>query len=364
MPLTWPRAPNSYTSYDHKPLESALGNTYDYLFEFGHGLSYTAFQYTDLKLSTDLLAAPDSLIVTVKITNVGCLKGKHTVILYLNDEFGSVSRPVKQVRGFTKIELGPQESQRVTFTLTINDLTFINQQNKRVYEKGNFSVLVGDQKAKFTLDSSSPSAQVIDYSPTYASDKVFKDQKVDMTSIFQKLTKEDKCGQMNQITFAAIQKDIINPSFDDDQIDENKLRTAIETYRVGSILNTPWDRAQLPATWQKILTKIHDFNKKYGRNKIPILYGIDSIHGANYIQNATLFPQPLAMASSFNADIANRVAEITALETRAVGIPWNFNPVLWVVSRCGHVFLKRTERTRTWPRRWERFTSKLTRVMI
>jgi beta-glucosidase len=152
MPLTYPKAPNSHTCYDHKPLESAFGNNYDYLFEFGHGLSYTEFKYSNLTLSTEKLTSPNSLTVSVVVTNIGKLKGKHSVILYLNDEFGSVSRPVRQVRGFTKIELASQERQTVTFTLTINDLTFINQQNRRVFEAGRFFVYIGDQKASFTLD--------------------------------------------------------------------------------------------------------------------------------------------------------------------------------------------------------------------
>ena len=58
------------------------------------------------------------------------------------------------------------------------------------------------------------------------------------------------------------------------------------------------------------------------------MYGIDSIHGANYIQEATLFPQPISMAASFNLNVVKDIARITAIETRAVGIPWNFNPVL------------------------------------
>jgi beta-glucosidase len=138
--------------YDHKPLDVALGNTYDFLFEFGHGLSYTEFEYSDLKLSTTELTSPNPLNVSVVVKNVGKVKGKHSVILYLNDEFGSVSRPVRQVRGFAKIELASQASQTVSFRLTIHDLTFTNQKNKRVFEPGRFFVYIGDQEANFTLN--------------------------------------------------------------------------------------------------------------------------------------------------------------------------------------------------------------------
>jgi beta-glucosidase len=83
-----------------------------------------------------------------------------------------------------------------------------------------------------------------------------------VADLIANMSVEEKCGQMTQITFVVLQKypfDINDP--DDDQIDENKLREAIEKYQVGSILNTPLDTAQKASTWQSILTKIHDFNK-------------------------------------------------------------------------------------------------------
>jgi beta-glucosidase len=150
---------------------------------------------------------------------------------------------------------------------------------------------------------------------------------VDIESIFSKMSIEDKCGQMTQVTFQAIAQDqkptngMINP------INLDKLITAVRDKRVGSILNTPYDYAAKKETWQNIIRLIQDVAKNTSL-KIPILYGIDSIHGANYIQEATLFPQPLSMAATFNRDIARRVGEIVASETRAVGIPWNFSPVL------------------------------------
>lgn len=153
--------------------------------------------------------------------------------------------------------------------------------------------------------------------------------RVDIDKLVKEMTYEEKCGQMTQVTFAVIQKDPYDPDDgDDDQIDENKLIEAIEKYHVGSILNTPLDTAQKKATWQKITTKIQEFSDKYSKSKIPVLYGIDSIHGANYIREAVLFPQPLSMAATWNLDIVKEVSRITALETRSVGIPWNFNPVL------------------------------------
>lgn len=107
-----------------------------------------------------------------------------------------------------------------------------------------------------------------------------------------------------------------------------KLAYAIKEKRVGSILNTPYDYAAPKAIWQEIIKDIQDIATNQTTQKIPVIYGIDSIHGPNYIQEGTLYPQPLGLASSFNVDLAYRDGMYTALETRAVGIPWNFNPVL------------------------------------
>jgi beta-glucosidase len=80
--------------------------------------------------------------------------------------------------------------------------------------------------------------------------------------------------------------------------------------------------------WQNIIILIHNITKKESRLKIPIIYGIDSIHGANYIKEGVLFPQGLNRAATFNVDILEKIGRITSVETRAVGIPWNFSPVL------------------------------------
>ena len=162
--------------------------------------------------------------------------------------------------------------------------------------------------------------------------------------LISNMTLEEKCGQMTQITLDTITlcpPECSSTSSDgspsacscppsDDTlfpINMTKLAEAINTYKVGSILNTAYDRAQSASIWQEIIKTIQDLALKTP-SRIPILYGLDSIHGANYIQEATLFPQPLGMASSFNKDISRKVGEITAMETRAVGVPWNFNPVL------------------------------------
>jgi len=152
--------------------------------------------------------------------------------------------------------------------------------------------------------------------------------KIDLKKLINSMSNEDKCGQMTQVAFDVIQKSD-KPIFpDENPIDIKKLLIAIKENRIGSILDTPFDIAQKASTWQKIIKTIQDVALNETPLKIPILYGIDSIHGATYIRESVLFPQPLAIASTFNTNIAFQIGEIAAMETRACGIPWNFSPIL------------------------------------
>ncbi|MBN1362869.1 MAG: glycoside hydrolase family 3 C-terminal domain-containing protein, partial [Sedimentisphaerales bacterium] len=154
-----------------------------------------------------------------------------------------------------------------------------------------------------------------------------------------KMTLEEKIGQMTQVTLEQFAK-----SGQDGYLvlDEEKLREGIVGRHLGSILNCG-GQARTVANWQAIITQIQTIATKETRLGIPILYGIDSIHGANYVLGATIFPQAVAMAATGNVELMQRVGEITALETRAAGIPWNFNPVLGL------------GRQPMWSRQWETF---------
>ena len=112
--------------------------------------------------------------------------------------------------------------------------------------------------------------------------------------LMKKMSYEDKCGQMTQVTFEVIGKFPAPSDPSENPINITKLVTAIKEKRVGSILNTPYDTAQLAKTWQAIIKTVQDEALNHNL-KIPILYGIDSIHGANYIREATIFPQPISM---------------------------------------------------------------------
>jgi beta-glucosidase len=151
LPCSYPRAPNGFTTYDHKPLEESGGNGYDPQFPFGFGLSYTTFTYSDLRLGREEIRKDEQQTVSIKVRNTGTVAGKEVVQLYLQDEYGSVSRPVRQIRGFQKIMLAPGEEKEVSFILTPEDLSFIGLENLRIVEPGTFKVMIDNLEKRFRL---------------------------------------------------------------------------------------------------------------------------------------------------------------------------------------------------------------------
>lgn len=113
------------------------------LYPFGYGLSYTSFKYSDLKLSAAQIGTQGNLQVECTITNTGRRKGDEVVQLYVNDEYSSVTTYTKVLRGFERITLEPGASQRVTFTLTPQELGLWNKHNEFVVEPGSFEVMIG-----------------------------------------------------------------------------------------------------------------------------------------------------------------------------------------------------------------------------
>ncbi len=128
----------------------------DPLYPFGYGLSYTTFAYGEVVLSSDSLQSTGSLEVSVDVSNTGDYAGDEVVQLYIRDVVGSVTRPVKELKGFQKIRLAPGESKRVVFSLAVDDLKFYNADLDYVAEPGEFVVAVGTnsrdvQEARFVL---------------------------------------------------------------------------------------------------------------------------------------------------------------------------------------------------------------------
>lgn len=113
------------------------------LYPFGFGLSYTSFSYGDVKLSSNNLKANETLTASVTITNTGLVAGKETVQLYIRDLVGSSTRPVKELKGFKKIDLLAGESKTVSFSITTDDLKFYNNHLIFDWEAGEFEIMVG-----------------------------------------------------------------------------------------------------------------------------------------------------------------------------------------------------------------------------
>jgi beta-glucosidase len=152
LPISYPRESNDIVLYDHKPIESYESNAYHPLYAFGHGLSYTSFQTSDLKLASDTLNMGDTIELSVVVKNTGLVTGKETVLVYINDVAASITRPSRQLKAFQKVELTPLQTQTLHFTLRPEDLSFIGVDLKRVIEPGEFKIMVGNETASFTLN--------------------------------------------------------------------------------------------------------------------------------------------------------------------------------------------------------------------
>jgi beta-glucosidase len=146
--------------------------------------------------------------------------------------------------------------------------------------------------------------------------------------IVSEMTLAEKIGQMAQISIDIVCKGQDTPPTSTLEIDMDKLREAVVKYHVGSILNSPNTRARTPEWWNKAVEQIQNVAMKETRMKIPVIYGLDQIHGATYTVGSTMFPQEIAVAASWNPAYARKMGEVAAYETRASNVPWTFSPVL------------------------------------
>lgn len=150
-----------------------------------------------------------------------------------------------------------------------------------------------------------------------------------VNALLSKMTLEEKVGQMAQVTLDVIGKGKDRFSSDEPfSLDEKAMEKALVHYKLGSILNTSNNRARTPQVWFEIISKIQQTAMTKNKNGIPVLYGIDAIHGETYTAGATMFPQQIGQAATFNRALVRKGAEITAYETRASSIPWAFSPLL------------------------------------
>lgn len=152
MPYTYPREINSLNNYDYKVSEEVgtMAGAYNYdakvslMWPFGYGLSYTTFEYSNLKVDKQQFTAADELTVTVDVKNTGNKVGKEPVLLYSSDLVASIVPDNKRLRNFSKVELQPGETKTVTFKVPAKSLAFVNADGKWTLEEGDFSLKVGN----------------------------------------------------------------------------------------------------------------------------------------------------------------------------------------------------------------------------
>jgi beta-glucosidase len=161
-----------------------------------------------------------------------------------------------------------------------------------------------------------------------------------ITNLLKQMTLEEKVGQMAQV--AIDQLGHTNRATKTFEIEPAKLNDIIVKYKVGSILNTPPSILLGPKEWNDVITNLNK-TAQQTRLKIPVIYGLDDIHGANYVNGYTAFPQEIGQAATFNRQLVHDGGVITAYESRAAGVPWSFSPVLDLGINS------------MWPRIWETY---------
>ncbi|HEX2607325.1 MAG TPA: glycoside hydrolase family 3 N-terminal domain-containing protein [Flavisolibacter sp.] len=157
LPITYPRYANDLYSYIHKPSQGATnpqGGESNPQYEFGYGLSYTRFSYSDLKLNKSSYGPDETITVSVTVTNTGAREGKEAVQVFTSDLIASLTPDVKRLRAFDKISLKPGESKTVSLQIPVRNLAFVHTDNKKHLEAGDFTVQVEQLTAKFTVTGS------------------------------------------------------------------------------------------------------------------------------------------------------------------------------------------------------------------
>jgi len=148
LPFTYPKGPNGLGTYDHKPTE---GYALDPEFLFGTGLSYSHLEYTDLALDKTEVTSSDVLTISVLLRNIGTRPARETVQLYISDLVASTPPPIKRLRGFQKIDLAPGEQAKASFSLPVQELTFIDKDGLSRLEAGEFEVAIDSLRRRFSL---------------------------------------------------------------------------------------------------------------------------------------------------------------------------------------------------------------------
>jgi len=146
LPISVPRTTGQLpVFYNHKPTarRGYIGSVTDPIYPFGWGLSYTTFKYANLSVTPDTIGTGGKTTVSVDVTNTGNVTGDEVVQLYIRDEVSSVTRPVKELKGFKRITLEPGETRTVNFSLSPEELSLLDRDMHRVVEPGAFRIMAG-----------------------------------------------------------------------------------------------------------------------------------------------------------------------------------------------------------------------------
>ena len=161
LPITFPRHVGQMPFYyNYKPAKvnrhwrAYVTYPLTPLWEFGHGLSYTEFEYSNLQINPGIIGPDDQINIRLDVKNAGDLAGKEVIQLYIDDVISSVVTPIIEMKGFEKISLEPGEQKTVNFLLTPYDLSLLNMSMERVVESGNFDVMVGRSCKDIRLNGS------------------------------------------------------------------------------------------------------------------------------------------------------------------------------------------------------------------
>ena len=152
LPFTYPRFPNALVNYYRKNIENGNGDDshgYNPLYEFGFGLSYTTFQYRNLRADKQVLKDNETLTINVDVTNTGERDGKETVLLFTSELYASIAPDTRRLRAFNKIDLKAGETKTVTFKISPKDIAYVNDDGKTAAEPGEFKIQIANQTLNF-----------------------------------------------------------------------------------------------------------------------------------------------------------------------------------------------------------------------
>lgn len=161
-----------------------------------------------------------------------------------------------------------------------------------------------------------------------ARDKIKPSTTSKVEHVLSQMTLEEKIGQMTQINITMLMTDSVLKHYDSVmtfKLDTAKLIEYVSKFHVGSFLN---GRGVSKSSWFSYMDQLHRLNMKYSRLKIPLIYGVDHVHGSSYLKEGTIFPHNINMAATFDTAFAHEMGRITVLETAALGHNWIFSPVM------------------------------------